>query len=115
MPASPRSPVRIESLRSPDEFRRVMRAGRRATSDGVTVHALASSEGPSRLGLAVRADRAVDRNRVKRRIRSLWRELPVPPGFDVTVRTDEAASRLTFQELELHFTAALRRSGVRRS
>lgn len=104
--------MRIDSLRSSDEFRRVMRAGRRATSDGVTVYALPSAGGPSRLGLAVRADRAVDRNRVKRRIRSLWRALDVPPGFEVAVRTEDSASRLPYQELETHLVGALRRSGV---
>lgn len=69
---------------------------------------------PARIGLAIRADRAVDRNLIKRRLRSAWRSYRAAPGVDVAVRADGGATRLPYQNLEKHLHDALRTLGVER-
>ena len=56
---------------------------------------------PSRLGLAVpaRAGGAVQRNRIKRRLRSAFRS-SAPSGLDVVIRAGAGAASVDFQELE---------------
>lgn len=58
-------------------------------------------DGPSRLGLAVsaRAVGAVQRNRIKRRVRAAFRGA-APAGLDVVVRARPLAATADFQELE---------------
>jgi ribonuclease P protein component len=75
---------------------------------------LAGEGRASRLGLAIRCRRAVDRNLLKRRLRSAWRSFEPQEGFDVAVRVDEAALALPYQELETHAHAALARAGLGR-
>ena len=67
----------------------------------------------TRLGLAVgtQAGGAVDRNRMRRRVRAVVRELDLLPG-DVVVRGDSAAVDLSFQDLEEHLRRALRGAGM---
>ena len=102
-----------KTLRSSNDFKRVMREGRRARRDGLTVYVAARIEGgPSRLGLAVRCDRAVDRNLLKRRLRSAWRSAGVAPGFDVAVRAGHDALGEGYQELETPLLDALAAAGV---
>ena len=102
------------SLRTSAEFERVLRTGRRAQRDGVTVYVAATPDGaaPSRLGLAVRAPRAVDRNLIKRRIRGAWTTFGPRPGFEVAVRADAGARDLPYQELEEHLRDAFQAAGL---
>lgn len=103
------------SLRTSADFARVFRTGRRGRSDGVTAYAASADvEASSRLGLAIRCRRAVDRNLLKRRLRSAWGNFEAATGFEVAVRADEAALRLSYQELERHLYRALTDAGVDR-
>lgn len=77
--------------------------------------AAARPDDDSRLGLAVRCDRAVDRNRLKRRLRAAWRNFAPAGGFDVAVRAEAAALWLPYQELETHLHRALEQGGVARA
>ena len=69
---------------------------------------------PSRLGLAVRASRAVDRNLLKRRLRVAWRGFSAAQGYDVAIRADASALTLDYQELETHVHGALAQAGLAR-
>jgi ribonuclease P protein component len=102
------------SLSGRTRFSQVFADGRRAGSDGLTVWVLPQPEATAvRLGLAVgtHAGGAVDRNRIRRRVRALVRGFNLDP-CSLVVRADGGAVRLPFQELERHLSAALRRAGM---
>jgi ribonuclease P protein component len=71
------------------DFDAVYRKGRSVSTRYLTLHVFPRDDdpdGPPRLGLAVpkAVGNAVERNRVKRRLRETWREVAseVPPGRD---------------------------------
>jgi ribonuclease P protein component len=88
-------------MRSPDEFKRVMRSGRRAGGAALTVHVLLAAgavpedAGP-KVGFVVSraVGSAVVRNRVKRRLRELMRRriACLPRGCLLVVRAHPAAA-----------------------
>lgn len=100
----------VRPLRSSKDHERVRRAGRRARRDGLTVFVAPAPEpaAPARLGLAVRARRAVRRNRVKRRLRAAFGRCAPPAGIDVVVSASGELAEVDFQELVDHLCAALR-------
>ncbi|HEY4584640.1 MAG TPA: ribonuclease P protein component [Acidimicrobiia bacterium] len=77
----------IEPLRSPRDFRRVLREGTRRRSGGVVMVQCPGRTGPARVGLVVSksAGDAVTRNRIKRRLRHITRTLPLKPGIDYVI------------------------------
>jgi ribonuclease P protein component len=83
-------------LRRPDEFRDTMRQGVRCGRDCLVMHARRRTELPSRAGFIVSRSvgKAVQRNRVKRRLRHLVAgALPSAPfPVDVVVRALPAAA-----------------------
>lgn len=67
-----------------------------------TVHARRNGLLQSRVGIAVpgRLGKAVDRNRIRRRIREVFRSLPdIPAGVDVVVVAKSSAKDARFAEL----------------
>jgi len=90
----------LGSLKGLVQFRAVQQDGRRSSIAGVSL-AVQPSSGSSRLGLAVRASGAVERNRVKRRLRAAVRDaLALSPGqADIFVRADARAAVVPYQEL----------------
>lgn len=71
--------------------------------------------GEPRLGLVISraVGTAVERNRVRRRIRVLWREVsPAVGAVDCVVVVRPGATALSFQELGGHLSGCLRRTGV---
>ena len=71
------------------DFRRIYRRGRSAVSGGVVVYCLKNRKGMSRLGVTVstKLGHAVVRNRVRRRLRELYRlhKAELLPGYDLIV------------------------------
>ena len=71
------------------DFRRIYRRGRSAGSGGVVVYCLKNRKGMSRLGVTVskKLGHAVVRNRVRRRIREIYRlnREKMLPGWDIIV------------------------------
>lgn len=78
-----------------------MRSGRRARH--ALLHVAVRSNGlpESRLGFSVgkRVGKAVIRNRVKRRLRAIMRELPIRSGFDVVAVAHEGTALAPYQVL----------------
>ena len=98
------------------DFRRLFEQGRRATRNGITIHVVDRPEpgSRSRLGLAVgaRCGGAVQRNRVKRRLREAFRAA-APDGVDVVISARPEARDASYQELEEALSSALRAAGAR--
>jgi ribonuclease P protein component len=67
--------------------------------------------GPSRLGMSVRtgAGSAVERNRIRRRVRAAF-VAAAPPGYDVVVRADASVAQTSYQELVSNMKDALTRA-----
>ncbi len=89
-------------MRSPEEFKRVLRSGRRAGGTTLSAHLLLPAAGPvpedasPKVGLVVSraVGSAVVRNRVKRRLRELMRRrlASLPGGCLLVVRAHPAAA-----------------------
>ena len=97
-------------MRRPEDFRRVLRTGRRAGGSVVAGHMLlAGSDGPVRSGEPAKVGfivsravgSAVVRNRVKRRLRELMRRhvASLPGGSLLVLRANPAAARARQEDL----------------
>lgn len=110
-------------IRSKRDFDRVYQGGRKCVRPFLVLHVLAGGQPPEappvdqppRLGLSVsrRVGGAVVRNRVKRRIREIFRlaaeHLPAGCLFVVTARPESATA--TYRQLEADLIAAWKRNG----
>jgi ribonuclease P protein component len=100
-----------QRIRNSRDFHRVRTTGASARSDGLTVWmAPRGQEGSVRLGLSVRTRRAVDRNRIRRRVRQAWTRIDVRPGRDVVVGADPSTMDVEYQELVTHLQSAVSRA-----
>jgi ribonuclease P protein component len=93
-----------ERLTTPADFTRCYRHGQRLRTASFTLYAYRRGEGGVRLGLAVgkAVGTAVIRNRVKRRLRDVFRRHKdmVPPGYDLFVRALPASAHTSYAELQ---------------
>jgi ribonuclease P protein component len=115
-----------QRLRRRGEFAAAVRAGHRAARGVLVVHVmLPETENDSqparrdvRAGFVVSkaVGGAVERNRVKRRLRHLVRDrlAELPPGTDIVVRALPGAAGRRYQEMALDFDAALAAARRRR-
>lgn len=95
-----------DSLRRREEFVEVLRKGTKASGcQGLSLSALCRSDGPGRLGIAATARGAVQRNRIKRRLRAAFRDAEID-GVDVVARADSRITRTDYQELVNAFRAS---------
>jgi len=101
---------RDEKLRNSRDFHRVRATGASARSDGLTVYVVRERTGPARLGLAPRSKGAVERNRMRRRLRAAWGEIEAGEGLDVVVAADRDSLGVEFQNLVDHLKGALSRA-----
>ncbi|MEL0291097.1 MAG: ribonuclease P protein component [Aquiluna sp.] len=90
---------RENRLRSSREIREVVSAGKRVGSSSATLHFLPSEVNQFAIIVSKAVGSAVDRNRVKRRIRAVLRELNPNPTLRAAVRVKPAAAKMSFQEL----------------
>src|SRR5262249_5966390 len=96
-------------VRDQRTFRALRRGGRRERSGPITVTALvdAAPDDRARMAFAVgrRVGPAVVRNRVRRRVRAVARELDLVPGAYLVSAAPEAAT-LDFADLGRHLASA---------
>jgi ribonuclease P protein component len=89
------------------EFRRVYEQGQRRSTSLCTVFLLSNGLEHSRLGITVpaRVAKAVTRNRIKRRLREIFRlNRPVmAAGWDIVVNPRAQAAEAEFTKLEREF------------
>jgi ribonuclease P protein component len=106
---------RPSRVRRPDDFRRILRRGRKAGRRLLSVHALVD-DGSSRAGFVVgrSVGGSVERHRVTRRLRHLLADRLdyLPAGTALVVRAHPAAAGAGSADLGADLDAALRRLGV---
>jgi ribonuclease P protein component len=102
---------KTERLTSPADFTRCYRQGKRLRTAWFMVHAYDRGGRGIRLGLAVgkAVGPAVVRNRVKRRLREIFRrhKALVPEGYDLFVRATPASAQVRYAELEQAWREAM--------
>jgi ribonuclease P protein component len=102
---------RHERLTARTDYTRCYRYGRRLRTRYFTVYAYRQGECVARLGLAVgkAVGIAVVRNRVKRRLRELFRrrKVLVPGGYDLFVRAVPASASASYTALEAAWCEAM--------
>ncbi len=102
-------------LRASREIRAVQQGGRRKVAGPLVVLLTPRTEGPARLALAVsrKVGHAVQRNRVKRRVREAFRHLgPRLASVDVVVVARSGAPQTSGLELAQSLESALRALGA---
>jgi ribonuclease P protein component len=102
---------RYERLAARADYTRCYRYGQRLRTPYFTIYAYRHDEDVIRLGLAVgkAVGNAVVRNRVKRRLRELFRRRKalVPRGYDLFVRAVPASALASYRTLENEWCKAL--------
>jgi ribonuclease P protein component len=114
--------ARSQRMRSGDDFRLTIRRGARGAQPTLVAHVVIDSsvtetDGHTSVGFVVSkaVGSAVERNRVKRRLRHLMRDRVdrLPAGSRVVVRALPAASGAASATLGEHLDAALARAGAK--
>ena len=104
------------ALKQNHEFRRLYNKGRSAVSPYFAIYCRKTNRPISRLGITtgVKLGNAVKRNRVRRRIRELYRtnEDRLSPGYDIVVVARTRAVFARYAELERSFLQLMRRLGI---
>lgn len=104
------------SLKKNHEFRRLYSKGKSAVSPYFAVYCRRNNRPRSRLGITagVKLGCAVKRNRVRRRIRELYRtnEEKFSPGYDVVVVARTRAVYARYRDLERSFLQLMRKLGL---
>jgi ribonuclease P protein component len=102
-----------EHLRRPRDYQRVFQHGTKLVAPLFVLYVLPTSVPRSRLGLAVsrRVGGAVVRNRVKRRLRELFRrhKFLLSPACDVVFVARQGAAKASLEEYTRQFLMLLRR------
>lgn len=100
--ANVRSEPRPERLRRRQDFTRVMRIGRRARHPLLQVVARPNGLDVTRIGFAVgrHVGGAVVRNRVKRRLWMIVRDLEWLPGMDIVIVARPGAEAVSYHDLK---------------
>lgn len=96
------------SISKGDDFRRAAKQGRRVGTKDVVVFTYENGGPDVRVGMAVRATSAVERNRIKRRLRAALRAAQPPAGTDVVIRANRGAATTGFQNLVATLEQAVR-------
>ena len=98
-------------LRKSAEFENVYTKGTKKVSRSFVVFLMPNGLDHSRIGLTTprKLGKAHDRNRIKRRVREIYRtsRTSIPTGFDVVVIPRGAALEREFQQLRFELVALL--------
>lgn len=105
-----------QRMRDSAEFRATVRRGSRGVQPSLVTHVVSGAGGRSSVGFVVSkaVGSAVDRNRVKRRLRHLMRERldRLPSGSRIVVRALAPSAVASSDTLGFQLDRALARSGV---
>ena len=105
-----------KSLKKSHIFRRLYRKGRSAANGYLVLYCRKNGTGENRVGLTVSSKLgcAVVRNRVRRRLREIYRlhEASFLPGWDVVVVARSRAVTASYQSLERAYLSLARKLGL---
>ena len=110
--------MKVATLRTSREFSAAFKAGRGAGCALFSVRAYALEGCPSKIGIMVsrKIGKAVVRNKVRRRIKEIWRELLPDFGsssrFGVVIIAKPPIAAATFADIRREMVAALKRLRV---
>ena len=103
--------TRANRLVRGDDFRKIMRSGKKLSTKHLVGYQLLEAESPTRFGFVVSkaCGGAVKRNQLKRRLRSIARDKmdSFPSGSQLVVRTLPGSSELEFSALSDDFDRVL--------
>ena len=101
------------SLKRNHEFKRLYNKGNSAASHCVVVYCRRNGKKENRLGLTVstKLGGAVQRNRIRRRLKEIYRlnEDKLKPGYDVVIVARTKSGTAPFSELEASMLSLLRK------
>jgi ribonuclease P protein component len=104
------------SLKQNHLFRRLYSKGQSAVSPYMAIYIRRTGRGENRLGFTVstKLGHAVKRNRVRRRLREIYRlhETQLSIGVDMVVVARVRASHATYQQLDASFVKLCTKLGV---
>ena len=104
------------SLKKNHEFKRLYNKGKSAVSNCVVVYCRRNGRKENRLGVTVstKIGGAVQRNRVRRRLKEIYRlnEGSLPSGYDVVIVARMRSRYASFGELEASVISLFRRLNI---
>jgi len=103
--------LKQERIRRRKDFLAAYHSGARSAHGGLAMHALATGHGRTRFGISVgkKFGRAVERNRIKRRLREIFRlcKHQLKPGHDVVITVRREAKARSYAQLRESVTTLL--------
>ena len=101
-------------LRRREDFKRVLSSGRTRSDTYLVLKVSGGLGATSRYGIVTskKVGGAVERNRVRRRLREVLRQLEIKPGADVVFIARPPAKEAPFTTLETSVRGLLKRSGL---
>jgi ribonuclease P protein component len=103
-------------LRRKADFEAIARLGRSRSDRLLQLRTLRTDRGDTRIGISTprAVGGAVDRNRLRRRLRELMREryAALPPGWDLLLIVRPEAKRATYEELRQTLGVLLERAEI---
>ena len=104
------------SLKKNHEFRRLYNKGKSAASQYIVVYVRKNNSARNQLGITVskKIGRAVQRNRVRRRLKEIYRlrEADLKPGYDIVIIARSNSRFIKYSELEASVLLLLKKLGI---
>jgi ribonuclease P protein component len=98
------------------EFRRIYRKGKSVVAPAMVLYCQKNRQGRTRLGVTVstKLGKAVVRNRVRRRLREIWRlnKEAMVPGWDIILVARVRAVDMPYQKLDKMYRRLLHEAGL---
>jgi ribonuclease P protein component len=108
--------ILLEPLRRPEDFEALQREGTSRAHPLLVIRAMRNGLGRTRVGYSTgrRLGGAVVRNRVRRRLRAIFRALAprLEPGWDILVVARPSSVEATYAELAVALERLVRRAGI---